>query len=209
MTTTIDLDAVLEGRRLLEHPFYRRWEAGELSRDELAAYAAQYAHFERQLPVTLEALATVAAPGAVRDAVEANLADERGNPQAHVELLASFCDAVGAIETPATPATAALVALYDGATSRSVGFALGVLGAYESQAADVAATKGDGLRAHYGLDATGTRFWDVHATMERDHAEWTLGAAADVVDADEVVAGLAASRDAWWAFLDEREAVAA
>ena len=32
------------GLRLLEHPFYRRWEAGELLPGELADYAGQYRH---------------------------------------------------------------------------------------------------------------------------------------------------------------------
>jgi pyrroloquinoline quinone (PQQ) biosynthesis protein C len=29
---------------VLEHPFYLRWSAGELSREELARYAGQYRH---------------------------------------------------------------------------------------------------------------------------------------------------------------------
>jgi len=203
MTALIDVNGLLEGRWLLSHPFYRRWEAGELSRTALATYAAQYAHVERQLPATLEALAGAAGPGEVRDALADNLADELGHPVAHVTLLQGFCDAVGATEQPPTAATEALVELYASAAQRSVAFGLGVLAAYEVQAADVAASKGDGLRAHYGVDASGTEFWDVHATMERDHADWTVAAAATLERA-EVVAGVAASRDAWWAFLDER-----
>ena len=31
--------AGIGGKRLLDHPFYRRWEAGTLARGELAAYA--------------------------------------------------------------------------------------------------------------------------------------------------------------------------
>ena len=48
--------AALAGRRLLEHPFYRRWEAGEVSMGELADYAAQYCHFEDYLPGFLTTL---------------------------------------------------------------------------------------------------------------------------------------------------------
>src|SRR3974390_3214672 len=43
------LSAATRGLRLLEHPFYRRWEAGELTDGELAGYAAQYRHFEAML----------------------------------------------------------------------------------------------------------------------------------------------------------------
>src|SRR2546423_7302999 len=38
------LDAVRERWNLLEHPFYKRWSCGELTRDELAHYAGEYRH---------------------------------------------------------------------------------------------------------------------------------------------------------------------
>ena len=150
---------------------------------------------------------TASSPGGVRDLVEANLDDELHRPCAHVDLLAGFLDAVGAADAPSTPATAALVELYRTAHTESAAFALGVVCAYELQAAAVARSKAEGLRAHYGLDDDATRFWDVHAGLEADHAAWTLAAAA-TLGADEVLRGVAASRDAWWSFLDEREALA-
>ena len=51
-----------------------------------------------------------------------------------------------------------------------------MVAAYEVQAADIAASKGDGLRRHYGFDEEGTRFWDVHRTQEVDHAGWSIEA---------------------------------
>ena len=50
-----------------------------------------------------------------------------------------------------------------------------MVAAYEVQAADIAATKADGLRRHYGVDPQGTRFWDVHAGQEVEHAVKDLG----------------------------------
>ncbi len=207
MTLRTDIGQALEGRLLLSHPFYRRWEAGELGDGELAAYGAQYEHFERQLPRTLAATAEACPATHVRDAVRANLDDELHRPAPHLELLGSFLDAVGATRAPATPATAALVATYAAAPRRGAGFAVGVLAAYELQAAEIARSKSEGLRAHYGLDATGTSFWDVHAVLESEHADWTLDAGMGLSE-PEVLAGVAASRDAWWSFLDEREAEA-
>jgi len=207
MTLADDINSALIGRQLLSHPFYQRWERGELDEGELAAYGAQYAHFERQLPHTLEAIAQSSSSAPVRDAVVANLDDELGTPCAHVELLGTFLAAVNAVEADPDPATAALVLLYATAPARSEAFALGVIAAYELQAAEIAATKGEGLRRFYGLTSDETVFWDVHATMEGDHADWVLSA-AEAVQADELLAGVAASRDAWWAFLDERDAAA-
>src|SRR6185436_387753 len=38
------IDAARERWNVLEHPFYVRWERGELTRDELARYAGEYRH---------------------------------------------------------------------------------------------------------------------------------------------------------------------
>ena len=38
------LDAARRRWNVLEHPFYRRWECGELRREELTAYAGEYRH---------------------------------------------------------------------------------------------------------------------------------------------------------------------
>ena len=85
--------------------------------------------------------------------------------------------------------------------------ALAGLAAYETQAADIAASKGDGLRRWYGMDAAGTRFWDVHAAMDADHGAWAVDALALLgADADTVAAAAGRAADAWWALLDERQA---
>jgi pyrroloquinoline quinone (PQQ) biosynthesis protein C len=39
---TNSLEASISDRRLLNHPFYLRWEAGGLSFEELRRYAEQY-----------------------------------------------------------------------------------------------------------------------------------------------------------------------
>lgn len=202
-------DEVLSGRRLLTHPFYRRWEAGELSRGELAAYGAQYRHFEAALPAILEAVCRQLPPGAARQAVEANLADERGVPVAHLELFDDFARAVGAEAAPATAAAAALVAGYDAAVEVGPVAALAALGAYEVQAPSIAVSKAEGLRLHYGLSDDETRFWDVHGTMDEDHASWIADALEALGASAEAVRGAACeAADAWWAFLDERQAQA-
>ena len=99
------LDDILSSRRLLAHPFYRRWEAGTLQPGELATYAAQYRHFEAALPIVLERIAAALPEGRPRQLVEDNLADERGVPAPHLELFDSFAHAVGAVDTAMTAAT--------------------------------------------------------------------------------------------------------
>jgi pyrroloquinoline-quinone synthase len=200
----------LTGRQLLTHPFYRRWEAGTLADGELAAYAEQYRHLEGELPLTLAAVAGQLPAGRARTLVEANLADELGEPAPHAVMFESFARAAGAREDVApTKATAALLSAIRSAAGRDPVAALSMVAAYEVQAADIAASKADGLRRHYGLDAEGTRFWDIHTTQEVAHAGWSTEALA-VVDADAAVVHESArvAAEAWWDFLTEREELA-
>jgi pyrroloquinoline quinone (PQQ) biosynthesis protein C len=204
------LAEAIVGRHLLAHPFYRRWEAGTLTEGELAAYAEQYRHIERELPVTLAAIADALPSGRARDLVEANLADELGTPEPHAQLFESFARAAGAApDAPATPSTAALLAVVRTTASNDPVAALAMVAAYEVQAADIAASKGDGLRRHYGFDDGGTRFWDVHRTQELEHAGWSVEALTALgADPDVVQAAATVSADSWWLFLSEREELA-
>ena len=204
----------LEGRMLLTHPFYRRWEAGELRSQELAEYAVHYRAFEAVLPTVLEAVVErLRADGGVEaaDLVARNLADELGSPRSHLELFDEFASALpdDAVARSAGPAAVALADTYRSLAEQSPAAAVAGLAAYETQAAAIAATKGDGLRRWYGMDAAGTAFWDVHATMDADHGDWSIEA-LNLLDADpaEVADASLRAADAWWALLDEREAEA-
>ena len=206
LTTEIDtlLGDVLTDRRLLEHPFYRRWVAGTLERRELASYAEQYRHFEAALPGVLEEITRCIDDPTARQLVQANLDDERGVPAPHVDLFDDFGRGVGADgNAEATPATEALVGLYRSLTAMSPLSALAAVAAYEVQSAAIATSKADGLRARYGLDARATRFWDVHAGVDEVHGRWIVDAlAAQAADADlgevrSAAAGRRSRADAW------------
>jgi pyrroloquinoline quinone (PQQ) biosynthesis protein C len=202
-------DDILRSRRLLAHPFYRRWEAGTLHRRELSSYAAQYRHFEAALPVVLERIAAALPEGRARDLVEANLADERDQSAPHLELFDTFARAVGAPATDPAPATGDLVDLYLALADASPVAALAAVAAYEVQAPAIATSKAEGLRTRYGLDAGATRFWDVHSGIDEAHGEWMIEALGCLADgSDQVVGPATAAADAWWAFLDERQAEA-
>jgi len=85
--------------------------------------------------------------------------------------------------------------------------ALAALAAYEVQASEIAASKADGLRARYDVDDAGTRFWDVHSGADEVHGAWIVEALATLAtDLDEVSRAATSAAEAWWAFLDEREA---
>jgi pyrroloquinoline-quinone synthase len=200
----------VEGRALLTHPFYRRWEAGELAPGELAEYAVHYRAFEAALPIVLHAVSEALAERGQHEAaalVERNLADETSSPEPHLVLFDRFAAGMGADGSRRPgPAATALVATYHELVDEGPVAALAGLAAYETQAAAVAATKADGLRRLYGADAAASEFWDVHASMDADHGDWAVDALTE--SGALPVATFAAARraaDAWWAFLDERE----
>ena len=206
------LAAALAGRMLLTHPFYLRWEAGELSAVELATYSSQYRHFEAVLPALLRDLTeqlTAAGSAEAAGIVSANLDDELGNPRPHLELFDDFAEAVGGIRAEPTPTTDALTSTYIDLVTESAIAGLAGLAAYETQASAIAGSKAEGLRLHYGIDDHGTAFWDVHATMEADHGDWIVDALAGLeTRPGQVEAAARRGADAWWAFLDDREAEA-
>jgi pyrroloquinoline-quinone synthase len=208
------VDSALEDRRLLTHPFYQRWEAGELSSAELAEYAVHYRAFEAVLPevlcVVVDQLMADAEFGAA-EMVARNLADELDHPEPHLALFDAFAAALPTVPVATGPSPAALelAETYRELARRSPAAAIAGLAAYETQAAGIAATKGDGLRRWYGMDAAGTRFWDVHSSMDADHGDWAVDALALLgADADDVAADARLAAEAWWALLDERQAEA-
>jgi pyrroloquinoline quinone (PQQ) biosynthesis protein C len=193
-------DLAISDRRLLEHPYYRRWQDGLLTLGELGSYAEQYRHFESCLPGALSATADGLSEGPARKLVEDNLRDELSRPRPHAQIFEGFATAVGA------DATRNLVELYRSASASDAVASLSVIGAYELQAAQVALTKGESLRAHYGLGAAETEFWDIHAELEQAHAAWTIDA-LQALGADPIRVNQFAteSSEAWWSFLDERD----
>ena len=90
----MDVPARLEKTRqrldVLQHPFYQRWSAGELSAEELSRYAGEYSHAVSALARASERAAEKAAP-AHRAALRRHAAEEN----AHVELWEQFARAAG------------------------------------------------------------------------------------------------------------------
>jgi pyrroloquinoline-quinone synthase len=206
------LDTVLQdrlaGRRLLDHPFYRRWSRGEVSVAELRSYAAQYRHFEAALPGHLQAVAAAATGDELREQALRNLADE----STHLQLFDDFAAALGDAQPAApSPAMQRLLDVHAAARNSSAAEGLAALLAYEAQSPQIAASKALGLREHGILDGDGAlRFWDLHATLDAEHAQWALDALQHSgADAQTIGDAIKAAAEAWWSFLDERESLRA
>jgi pyrroloquinoline-quinone synthase len=203
------LEAAICDRQLLSHPFYQRWEAGELSFEELRHYAEQYRYFEEMLPQFLRQLAEELPDGVARESVLRNLADEVAAPS-HLELFERFAAFYDASDEPISFAMQRLVDAYFEVLTENPAAALAGLWAYESQGAGIADSKAEGLAQHYGANRDALAFWLAHGSIEGDHAKWTLEAlAAMEPDVDDVESAARLVANAWWSFLDERESLSA
>jgi pyrroloquinoline-quinone synthase len=183
------IDASARRWNVLEHPFYKRWSAGELTRDELAEYAAQYRH----------------AVGALADAAAA--AGDRGHAReeaAHVALWNAFAAACGARPEPANAETTECVEAWRAGDDRLEHLA--VLYAIESTQPEVARTKRAGLLEHYGFeDGSATEYFAVHAERDVAHAAASRAELERVTsddDAARLVARAEAALRGNWRLLD-------
>jgi pyrroloquinoline-quinone synthase len=184
---------------VLQHPFYVRWSAGELTEAELARYSGQYRH---AVTAIADLSATAAAALPERPELAAHAAEERD----HVALWDGFVDAVGGDSDAAPNAeTTDCVEVWaerDGALT-----ALARLYAIESGQPQISATKLEGLAEHYGVDsAAGTRYFTVHRGRDVEHAAEGRELLEELIcsreDEDAVVAAAEDAFAANWRLLD-------
>jgi pyrroloquinoline-quinone synthase len=161
------LETVRERWNVLSHPFYQRWSAGELTREELAVYAGQY----RRAVVALADGTAATARAATAPGVRAELEQHAAEEAAHVALWDGFGDAVGAdAAAPARPETEACVRAWSEVADELDG--LVTLYAIESGQPAISRTKLEGLVERYGVPAgsPGTAYFELHAERDVEHA---------------------------------------
>ncbi len=183
---------------VLNHPFYQRWSAGELTADELARYSGQYRH-------AVEAIATMS--DSVADAMpergdlRRHAAEERG----HLRLWDGFLDEVGGdAGVEPTPETAECARTWtaDGDALET----LARLYAVESGQPSISRTKREGLLERYGFDdGAGTAYFRIHETRDVEHAAEARELITELAsedDEDRVVAAAESAFRANWRLLD-------
>jgi pyrroloquinoline-quinone synthase len=191
MDVLASLDQARAAISVLEHPFYQRWSAGELSAEELGRYAGQYRH-------AVSALADVSSRAAAQagPAHEALLLAHAREEAAHVGLWEGFARAAGASPTAeggrALPQTQRCVRAWR--AGEDLLEHLAVLYAIEASQPDVSRTKIEGLTAHYGYSEEGPaiEYFRVHASRDVEHARQARALIAELmggVHDDEAKAG--------------------
>jgi pyrroloquinoline-quinone synthase len=184
MDVIAGIDAARERWNVLEHPFYTRWEAGELTRDELARYAGEYRH------------AVVALARAARTA---HLhADEEA---AHIALWDEFAGALGGEHHEPLAQTRCCASAWSAADDE-LG-AAAILYAIEAGQPAISETKLRGLLEHYGFseDSPAVEYFVVHGERDEEHAAEARTALAGAED-ERLVHLAESALAANWALLD-------
>jgi len=176
---------------VLKHPFYTRWEKGELTREELQVYAGQYRY---AVTAVATAARTAASPGDPHAAEEA----------AHVMLWDAWAASLGADRAEPARETRDCV---DAWSPDDALAATAVLYAVESAQPAIAETKLVGLVEHYGYrpDSPALSYFQVHAELDKEHAaraKEMLRERATDADEDRLVDAAEAALEANWTLLD-------
>jgi pyrroloquinoline-quinone synthase len=179
---------------VLRHPFYTRWERGELTTAELAYYAGEYRH------------AVVALAGAAEAAAPLAGTEHADEERAHLALWDDFAAALDAdLARQPRPETQHCAAAWTSADDPLE--ALAILYAIEAGQPEVSHTKLTGLVEHYGFEegGDGTAYFRLHAELDHEHAADSrelLERHATAADDARLVAAAERALDGNWALLD-------
>jgi pyrroloquinoline-quinone synthase len=167
---------------LLCHPFYKAWAAGELSREDLREYARNYYHHVQAFPCYLAEFALRLDDGELRNAVLANMVDEKGRAERsgkeaapHSELWLDFAEGMGARREmqwhlPVSEIEDLTRYFHSVASEGTAEQVLAAFYVYEFQVPRIAKEKERGLRERYGADDKTCGYFTLHATADVYHS---------------------------------------
>ena len=171
------LNKKLDKFHLLNHPFYKAWNEGKLTREVIKDYAEQYYQHVKAFPRYISATHSLCEDLDKRKILLENLQDEEKDGADHPKLWKNFALAMGAdkekIESVKKEKfTSDMIDNFfkNGRASYSEGLAS--LYTYERQIPEIAETKIRGLKNHYGVTSKeGLEFFEVHKAADVYHRE--------------------------------------
>jgi len=171
------LNKKLDKFHLLNHPFYKAWNEGKLSREIIKDYAEQYYQHVKAFPRYISATHSLCEDLDKRKILLENLQDEEKDGADHPKLWKNFAVAIGADskkieDVKKEKFTSELIDNFfkNGRSSYAEGLAS--LYTYERQIPEIAETKIRGLKNHYGVTSKeGLEFFEVHKAADVYHRE--------------------------------------
>ena len=170
-----ELNKKLDQYHLLNHPFYKSWNEGKLTREIIKDYAEQYYQHVKAFPRYISATHSICEDIEKRKILLENLQDEE-NPNAdHPKLWKNFALAMGAdadkIENVKREwFTNDMIENFFHQARKSYAEGLASLYTYERQIPEIAETKIKGLKNFYGVNSKeGLEFFEAHKAADVIH----------------------------------------
>ena len=170
------IDNLIEKHHLLNHSFYKAWNAGELPKETIREYAAQYFQHVSLFPRYLSAIHSNCDDIKTRQLLLENLNEEEQGKENHPELWMRFAEGMGNTrknvnETAPIKETEELVNTFKKLSkSEKYHIGLAALYCYESMQPEISETKKDGLQKFYNINDEDTlKFFTVHMHADKWH----------------------------------------
>ena len=170
-----ELNKKLDQYHLLNHPFYKSWNEGKLTREIIKDYAEQYYQHVKAFPRYISATHSLCEDIEKRKILLENLNDEENRVADHPKLWKNFAIAMGADakkieEVKAEKYTSDLIDNFFKYGRSSYAEGLASLYTYERQVPEVADTKIKGLKQHYGVTSKeALEFFETHKKADVYH----------------------------------------
>jgi len=172
------IDNMIEEKHLLNHSFYKAWSAGELPKETIREYAAQYFQHVSLFPRYLSSIHSNCEDIKTRQILLDNLIDEEKGEENHPELWMRFAEGMGNSRqkistTKPMKEVSDLVNTFNRLSkSEKYHIGLAALYCYESMQPEISETKKDGLKKFYGIkDENTLKFFTVHMHADKWHRE--------------------------------------
>ena len=172
------IDNMIEEKHLLNHSFYKAWSAGELPKETIREYAAQYFQHVSLFPRYLSSIHSNCEDIKTRQILLDNLIDEEKGEENHPELWMRFAEGMGNSRqkintTKPMKEVSDLVKTFNRLSkSEKYHIGLAALYCYESMQPEISETKKDGLKKFYGIkDENTLKFFTVHMHADKWHRE--------------------------------------
>tara|TARA_B100001250_G_C19599896_1_gene700130 strand:+ start:65 stop:733 length:669 start_codon:yes stop_codon:yes gene_type:complete len=170
------IDEMIKEKHLLNHSFYKAWSAGELPKETIREYAAQYFQHVSLFPRYLSSIHSNCDEIKTRQLLLENLNEEEQGNENHPELWMRFAEGMGnnrknMNETIPIKETKELVETFKRLSkSEKHHIGLAALYCYESMQPEISETKKDGLQQFYNINDEDTlKFFTVHMHADKWH----------------------------------------
>lgn len=196
------LNGIISEHHLLKHNYYQAWSKGELSRESLQIYAAQYYSQVESFPTFISQVHTKCPEIKARKILLKNLLEEELHGTDHPALWMQFAEGMGLSKEQVRNQarhveTRDMVDTFYDLARRDWRDGLCALYAYEYQTPDVSKSKIEGLKQFYGIDDEKTlEFFTAHQAYDVEHSQQVANLIERYIEPEYTARAICATHEA-------------